>query len=367
MKKRRPSARPLAPALQPFVDRGILAGAVMLVATVDKVLGLESVGFSDLAAKKKMSTNAVFWIASMTKPMTCTALMMLVDEGKVNVDDPVEKYLPEFKGQMFIAEKDEDHVLLKKPQHPILVREILSHTSGLPFTSAIEMPMLDQILLKDAAKSYAMTPLLFEPGTQFNYSNAGTNTAGRIIEAVTGMAYEDFMDQRLLVPLGMKETTFWPGKKLASRIAKVYRSSADKSGIEETLFPKLPFPLDDRRRRPMPAGGLFSTATDVVKFCQMFLNGGTYDGRHYLSKTSVAEMTRKQTGDKVEKNYGFGWDTGETFHHGGAFKTHMRIDPRRGLISVFLVHQANDWRHDDGKNMLPSFQKAAEKLLAAKA
>jgi len=356
--------RLLAPTLQPFVDRGLIAGAVLLAATKDKVLAHEAIGYADLAAKNPMSPDNAFWIASMTKPMTCAALMMLVDEGKVNVNDPVEKYLPEFKGQMVIAEKDENHVLLKKPKHPILVREVLSHTSGLPFTSALETPMRDEISLRDAARSYAMTPLLFEPGTQYNYSNAGTNTAGRIIEVVSGLAYEDFMDQRLLGPLGMKETTFWPDKKLEARIAKAYHATSDKTGLSELKTPPLPYPLSDRRRRPMPAGGLFSVATDVVKFCQMFLNDGVFKKRRYLSSTAVKQMTRKQTGPLVEKSYGFGWDTAQDkYWHGGAFKTHMEIDRKRGLITVFLIHLTGDWAHEDGKKTWPTLSAAGAKLL----
>ena len=351
--------------LQPFVDSGTMAGAVVLAATKDRVLSLEAVGYADLASKKPMATDALFWIASMTKPMTCTAFMMLVDEGKVKVEDPVEKYLPEFKGQMVVAERDENHVLLKKPRHPILVREILSHTSGLPFASAIETPTLDQFRLRDAVRSYAMTPLQFEPGTKYEYSNAGTNTAGRIIEVVSGMSYEEFMDQRLFGPLGMKETTFWPSEEQLGRFATIYRAKDDKTGLEIAPLGQLSCPFSNRQRKPMPAGGLFSTAADVAKFCQMILNGGSREGRHYVSEASVKQMTSKQTGDLVETSYGFGWNTADgKFGHGGAYKTNMMIDPKLGLITVLLLHHTNDWHNEDGKNILPIFTAAAEKLLA---
>ncbi len=125
----------LAVSVQPFVDRHELAGAVMLVADKDKVLTTEAVGWADIGAAKPMQTDSMFWIASQSKPITAAALMMLVDEGKVNVDDPVEKYLPEFRGQMVVAEKDANHVLLRCPRHTITVKNVLSHTSGLPFKS----------------------------------------------------------------------------------------------------------------------------------------------------------------------------------------------------------------------------------------
>jgi CubicO group peptidase (beta-lactamase class C family) len=359
--------RNLTQNLQSFVDRGFVAGAVVLAATKDRVLALESVGYSDLETKKPMTTDGVFWIASMTKPMTATALMMLVDEGKVNVDDPVEKYLPEFKGQMVIAEKDDDHILLKKPRHPILVREILSHTSGLLFASAMEKPTFDHLPLRDAVRSHAMLPLQSEPGTKYEYSNAGTNTVGRIIEVVSGMPYEDFMDQRLFAPLGMKETTFWPNEEQMSRLAKIYRSKDDKTGLEGSPLGQLSLPFNDRKRKPMPAGGLFSTAGDVVKFCQMILNDGVYEGRRCVSEASVRAMTTKQTSDLIETGYGFCFRTENgKYGHDGAFKTSMTIDPKLGLITVFLVHHANDWPNDEARRIVPTFIAAAEEMLAEK-
>ncbi len=158
-----PSA--LGDSLQPFVDNHTLAGAVVSSPT-DKVLDLEAVGFADIAPKTPMRTDDLFWIASMSKPITATALMMLVDEGKVNLDDPVEKYLPEFTGSGD-REHDEDHVLLKQPAHPIMVRNVLCHTSGLPFMSAIEHH-IDLLPLREAVISYAMTPLQFEPDSHIS-------------------------------------------------------------------------------------------------------------------------------------------------------------------------------------------------------
>ena len=242
-----------------------------------------------------MRTDALFWIASQSKPMTATALMMLVDEGKVNVDDPVEKYLPEFKGQWVKAEQDTEHVLLKKPAHPITVKNVLSHTSGLPFSSPLEQPTLDLLPLAARVRSYAMLPLEFEPDSKYQYSNAGINTAGRIIEVVSGMPYAQFLDQRLFQPLGMKDTTFWPNPEQVRRLAKSYKPNAAKTDLEETTITQLRYPLTDRTREPMPAGGLFSTAADVARFCQMILNGGVLNGKRYLSEAAVKQMTSRQT------------------------------------------------------------------------
>ncbi len=353
-------AQKIAPRLQPFVESKVLAGAVTLVASKDKIFDVSTVGFADVAARKPMAPDAIFWIASMSKPITAAALMILVDEGKVKVDDPVEKYLPEFKGQMFIAEKDDNHVLLKKPAHPIRVRDILSHTSGLAFKSPIESGALDLFPLATRVRSYAAQPLLHAPESKYLYSNEGINTAGRIIEVVSGKKYEDFLDQRLLQPLGMRDTTFWPNAEQIARIAKSYKGNKDRSDIEETPVGQLTYPLDDRQtRQPMPGGGLFSTATDVARFGQMLLGGGEFEGQRILSEASVKTMTSRQTPAALKESYGFGFAVnGPTFGHGGAYSTNLSVDSQFGLVLVFMVQNAG-WRNDDGKKVQPAFTKAA--------
>lgn len=356
----------LAAVLQPFVDSNTLAGAVMLVASKDKILSLETVGYADIAAKQPMKPDTLFWIASMSKPLTGAALMILVDEGKVNVEDPVEKYLPEFKGQMLAVEQDKDHVLLKNPSRPIAVKDVLSHTSGLPFMSRIEKGKIDVYTLKESVLSYALTPLKFEPGSKWDYSNAGINTAGRIIEVVSGMPYEEFMEKRLFKPLGMKDTTFWPSESKLKHLAKVYKPNAAKNGLEETQISQFTYPLDDRKRGPCPGGGYFSTAKDVSIFCRMLLNGGEFDGKRYLSEAVLKQMTSKQTG-ALDNGYGFGFSVekapGTGFGHGGALATDMWIDPQRGLVMIYLVQHAGYGGPDGGK-ILSTFKKAAIEAFA---
>lgn len=376
------SAQKVSSSLQPFVDRHVLAGAVTLVASPDKVLSLEAVGFADISSNKPMKTDAIFWIASQSKPMTASALMMLVDQGKVSLDDAVEKYLPEFKGQMLAVEKDQDHVLLKKPARPITVREILSHTSGLPFMSRAEHK-IDTYPLQVGVMSYALTPLNNQPGTHYDYSNAGINTAGRIIEVVSGMPYEKFMEQRLFKPLGMKDTTFWPTESQLKRLAKSYKPNAARDGLEETLIDQLTYPLTNRQRGVCPAGGYFSTASDLSLFCRMILNGGTLDGKKYLSAASVRKMTGTQTGrlmdkDNGESGYGLGWSTTRKTPlnpdvavpggcgHGGAYATHFWIDPAHRLITIFMVQHAG-YPGADGGKIQPSFSKAAMEQFGASA
>lgn len=356
------SAQSVSKDVQPFVDREELAGAVMLVANKDQILTTEVVGWADIAAKQPMKADSMFWIASQSKPITGAAFMMLVDEGKVTLDDPVEKYLPEFRGLMYIAEKEDTHKLLKKPTHPPTIRNVLSHTSGMPFKSALEEPTLDLYPLSVRVKSYAMTPLDYDPGTKYQYSNAGINTAARIIEVVTKMPFEDFLNTRLFQPLGMTDTTFWPGEEQAARIAKAYKPGTDKIDnqvLVETTIGQLYYPLTDRKERfPMPAGGLFSTAHDLARFYQMLLNGGELDGKRYLSAAAMKEITNRQTPETVKESYSLGFSVSKTtFGHGGAYSTNSVAETDTGLIYIWLVQHAG-FPGEGGKSQ-DAFRKAA--------
>ncbi len=229
----------------------MLAGAVAAVVDRDGVRSLSAVGFADRAARTPMRPDALFWIASQSKPITAAAFMMLVDEGLVGLDDPVDRHLPEFANPWLAVERDGEHVLLRKPRHRVTVRHILSHTSGMPFASPLEQPTLDMFPLRERVAGYALTPLDFEPGTKYQYSNAGINTVGRIIEVRSGARYEDFLGNRLLRPLGMKDTTFWPSARQVARLARSYKPTADKKALEETVITQLRYPLTDRTRQPI--------------------------------------------------------------------------------------------------------------------
>lgn len=332
----------VAPLLKPFVERGELAGAVALVTDAKGTLSVDCVGWADIEAKRPMTPDTLFWIASESKPMTAVAVMMLVDEGKVSLDDPVGKYLPEFRSQMLVAEKTETQTILKKPARPITIRDCLSHMSGLPFKSAAEEPVLDGLPLAAAVRTYAMTPLVTEPGTAYQYSNAGINTAARVLEVVAKMSYEQFMEERLFTPLGMTDTTFWPDEAQVARLAKSYRPDKEKTKLEAFEITQLRYPLSDRVRRfPMPAGGLFSTAEDVARFARMLLNRGETDGHRYVSEAAVAEISQRQTPASVNNSYGLGFALGtDWFGHGGAHATNLEIYPARARALVWMVQHA---------------------------
>jgi CubicO group peptidase (beta-lactamase class C family) len=358
-----PNPGPMAALLGPMVGTN-LAGAVVAVANRDRILALEAVGYADLEARRPMAADTVFWIASETKAMTAAALMMLVDEGRVRVDDPVERFLPEFKGMRVKVTAADGHSTLVAADHPILVREILSHSSGLAFSSPIEVPTLDVGTLEQRVRSYAQAPLNSQPGTTFAYSNEGINTAGRIIEVVGGLPYEAFMSRRLFDPLGMTDTTFYPSRAQLDRLATSYGESADQTKLVRITIDQLASPLDGPGRYPIPAGGLFSTARDEVKFCQMLLNGGTAAGVRYLSGEAVREMTRRQDPADAKFPYGFGWNTSAAgYFHSGAYGTNVQVEPAEGMIAVYMVQQSHGKYPNTARDIPALVNDAARQLV----
>jgi CubicO group peptidase (beta-lactamase class C family) len=233
---------------------------------------------------------------------------------------------------------------------------------------------IDTMPLRFAVMSYALSPLQTQPDVKYAYSNAGINTAGRIIEVVSRMPYEQFMQKRLFDPLGMKDTTFWPNAEQQTRLAKSYKPNAGKTDLEEITVSQLSYPLGDHEKRfPCPAGGLFSTAADTARFGQLILNGGTFDGKRLISESSVRLMSSTHTGmlqsKDGEKGYGFGLSTSHKLHgdsdpspngacgHGGAYATNLQIDAEH-LVFVYMVQHAG-YANKDGGVIYPAFQKAA--------
>lgn len=366
------SAGPFAGSARPHVDDGTIAGAVFLAADGEKILAVDAVGQADIAAKKPMREDTVFWIASMTKPMTAAAFMMLVDEGKVSLDDPVSKYIPEFSRPQKIvpakakagknAASDAPAVLRTRA---ITLRHLLSHTAGLPYSAPEEKPTLDLLPLAKAAGYYAAGDLLFEPGTDYSYANTDINTIGRVIEIVSGMSYEVFLQKRVLDPLGMKETTFWPDAAQLARLATSYKGDPKKRTLTAEPIGLLHPRLDDRERRhAFPGGGLFATAGDVARFGQLLLNKGVFNGKRLLSEAAIAEMTRRQTPPNAKTAYGLGINIqgADRFGHGGAYATYFSVWPKDNLVTVFMVQKISKWGGPDGGKIRPAFEKQAREL-----
>src|SRR5437016_9741846 len=255
-------------AMQEMIAKNEIAGAVTVVVTNDKLLHPESTGFADVAAKRPMTPDTLCWLASMTNPITGAGILMLQDEGKLNVADPVAKYLPGFAN-------------LKTPSGKpanLTITQILTHTSGLGEASGPDAQKART--LADLVPLWLAAPMQYEPGEKWKYTQSGINAAARIVEVVSGMSFDAFLQKRLFDPLGMKHTTFYLTPKLRSQLVTAYAKNKD-TGLLEAVPPRSEFGPPDRP--PQGNGGLYSTAPDYARFCQMLLNGGSLKGHRYLS------------------------------------------------------------------------------------
>jgi len=357
-----------------MIAKNEIAGAVTTVVTRDKVLHLEATGSADVAAKKPMKTDTVFWVASMTKPITGTAILMLQDEGKLSVSDPVAKYLPEFAS-------------LKTPSGKpanLTITQILTHTSGLGEATPEDSKKAKT--LADLVPLWLAAPMQYEPGTKWRYTQSGINAAARIVEVLSGMTFDAFLQKRLFDPLGMKHTTFYLTPKLRSQLVTAYAKNKE-TGLLEPVPPRPDFGWPGHP--PQGNGGLYSTAPDYARFCQMLLNDGTFKGHRYLSSAAMKFLMTPQTGDlptgffqnPTFGNYGtnYGWGLGTSilrtpheavaamlspgsYGHGGAWGTQAWIDPVKGVAYVLMVQRSN-FPNSDASDVRKAFQQAAAAAL----
>jgi CubicO group peptidase (beta-lactamase class C family) len=364
-------------AMQDMIGKNEIAGAVTVVVSKDKVLHLETTGFADVAARRPMTPDTLFWIASMTKPVTGVAVLMLQDEGRLKVSDPVAKHLPEFAA-------------LKTPSGKpanLTIAQILTHTSGLGEATG---PAAAQAkTLADLVPIWLAAPMQYEPGERWKYTQSGINAGARIVEVVSGMTFDAFVQKRIFDPLGMKSTSFYPTEEQRARLATGYAKNKD-TGALEPVPPRPEF--GPRDRPPQGNGGLYSTPADYAKFCRMLLNGGTLDGRRYLSAAAMTLLTTPQTGSlptgffqsdtfgNYGVNYGWGITTSilrtphagvaamlspGTYGHGGAWGTQAWIDPAKGVAYVLMVQRSN-FANSDASDVRRAFQEAAARALGSR-
>jgi CubicO group peptidase (beta-lactamase class C family) len=358
------SVLPLIPQrMASFIADKTVAGSVTLIAHGDKIVEFDALGMADIEAARPMQKDSIFQIMSMTKPVTAIGIMMLAEQGKLALRDPVEQYLPEFRGQQVTSNIGPDSTRLRMPDHPITIRDLLTHTAGVQdFAPAAihDYPQLMNVSLADVVRHLAKQPLLFQPGTQWSYSSPGIEILGRIIEVCSGQKYEDFIQQNILQPLAMKDTFFYPPADKIARIAMVYVQKDGKLvRASGSILAGDPSKYRQGAVFPAPGWGLYSTAEDLLHLYRMMLNNGVYNGHRYLSPFSVRLMTEAHTtaihpvGWMRGADYGLAWEVvtdplGElaghskgTYGHGGAFGTQGWIDPTNGLISILLIQRAD--------------------------
>jgi CubicO group peptidase (beta-lactamase class C family) len=332
---------PVKETLEPYVKNGDLAGIVTVIADKDKILQLNTLGYADLEQKRPITEDSLFWIASQSKPVTAVAAMILVDEGKLNLDDPVTKYLPELKDLKVIKEQNEKETILVPVDKPITLRHVLSHTSGMVYLPILQAKnKIDILPFSQALYTCAMTPLKAQPGTAHIYSNMGVDIAATVVERVSGLPFETFLEQRLFEPLGMKDTTFFPTTEQLQRLVIAYTQDKDTGKLIPERIGQLSYPLDNRPARYAEAGGgLFSTPKNLVRFYQMLQGKGEFQGKRILKPESVEEIAKKQTGD-LPNGYGLCTATGGgSFGHGGAYGTESKVDTKTGLVLLYIVQE----------------------------
>lgn len=331
--------------LRNAVDRGDLPGYIALVAREGKVLRQEARGLSDIENTLSFNTNTLCWIASITKPVTVSAAMTLVDAGKLALDDSVEKFLPEFHGQ---TDEEGSH-------HVVTIRHLMSHTSGIvpkPPTRRSGWPIggpLDDFWLRQAlpeiVRTIARSQLRFTPGSKFEYSNSALFVLGRVIEVVSGQSYASYVKEKIFDPLGMTDTHYAPLQTDAQRVAVIY---ARRDGQRETIFR---FKPTLKMVNAAPDGGLFSNPAQFLPFLQMFLD----NDESVLSKSAVANMLTPQP-----HGWGLGWSLKDgLFLHEGSSGTVAWADPRTGVIGILFTQFRN--RDDSDARLRERFRNAVQK------
>lgn len=347
-------------SIERHIDAGEISGAVTLVSRRGRAVHFEAHGLMDLESKKPMAKDAIFRLASMSKPVTSVAVMMLVEEGKIRLSDPVSKFLPEFKDpKVAVARANQGGATdfyVVPADREITIRDLLTHTSGL-MSRGIGFSAAPARTPTDTLASYiprlGAVPLDFQPGTQWAYSGlAGPDVLSRIVEIVCGQTYDQFLRARLFEPLGMKDTFFYPPDDRRPRMVTLYQKSSNgllKSANQDGFSTKNYF---------SGAAGLMSTAQDYLQFAQMLANGGELNGKRLLGPRTVELMASNHVGDMFNGKLGrpahgmgfgllvaviedsvaaglrvsngsFGWD--------GAFGTETWIDPKEKMVTIIMI------------------------------
>jgi CubicO group peptidase (beta-lactamase class C family) len=288
------SLREIAGRLQAMTETGEIAGAVWLVQRHGILADVGAVGYADIESRKPMQSDTLFSIQSLGKPIVAVSVMLLVDEGKIALDDPVEQYLPDFTSMWLIESREGDQRrVLKRPSRPPTIRDLLAHTAGLNLVGRSAPPALQGNLLTQRTLSEYVTvvsqqPLDYDPGSKAMYDSEGYFTLARLVEVVSKMPVEEFMEARLYRPLGMKDTCYACSDRTADIKARLASSYFLKDG-------KLLKNPSDHTSWSLPTA--FSTIVDLASFCQMMLNQGVLDGKRIISGPRVREMTRVQRPD----------------------------------------------------------------------
>jgi CubicO group peptidase (beta-lactamase class C family) len=360
--------------VQEYIDKQWIPGAVVLIARHGKIVYYKGLGKDDVEKGNGMDKEAIFRIASQTKAITSTAVMMLYEEGRFLLDDPISDYIPEFKKPKVLNKfnkKDSTYTTVAA-RNEITIRQLLTHTSGIGYgvfdpkqLGAIyskaryqEVPIASSdYILKDQMRQLAKLPLLHQPGEKWTYGMS-IDVLGYLVEVISGMSLKDFLQQRLFDPLGMKDTYFYLPTEKGGRLTALYQENQSGKAVkypvqykEAGLNLSADFPLMANGKYYAGGGGLSSTAMDYAIFLQMMLNKGEYNGKRLLSRNTVEMMTMNQIGNLSlgEDKFGLGFSittdkssahaplSPGTFGWGGVFGTNYWADPQEDLLALILT------------------------------
>lgn len=357
--------------LQPYVDNGQLAGAIS-VFYKDGVQETCCVGYADVAKKRPIKMNNVFMQCSQTKGFCGVTIAKLVEEGKISLDDPVSKYLPEFKELWVLASNKDGVKTLRKAKNTLTIRMVLNHTGGFPFEASVKRNDVrgggwsGGAPLRQVAAVAAESPIMFEPGTRELYSNTGIDIGAAVVEVVTGMKWEEYLKKEVLDPLGMKSTWFWPTDKQLKNKIELYafKRNAPAVWVEEMAWQQRPY--NDSHVFASAGAGLWTTAADQLKFYKMLMNLGVGEnGVRILKEETVKSILACTTRPKSMGGYSLGLTAPVNDHenawfgHGGAWGTNCEVNWHKKQLKLWVVQSAGGPQPWGGK-----VRKAAEKFFA---
>lgn len=360
--------RRVHPVMQAYVDQKKLPGIITLVSRRGKVVHFEKFGLMDIESNKPMQADTIFRVYSMTKPITSVAMMMLYEEGRFQLDDPISKFIPAFTDVKVFGKANDGKIKLSDLEREITIRDLMTHTSGLTYASLEASPVAAMYheagllnrdrTLQENVQELVKLPLVNQPGTVWRYS-VSTDVLGHLVELIANMPFDAFLEQQIFAPLHMTDTGFYVPKEKIDRFAALY-SPADNGRLELT-DPPAPGEYSKPPSLFSGGGGLVSTITDYVRFAQMVLNGGELDGTRLLGRKTIEFMTTNHIPDQlmplqiahdwVLHGYGYGLGFGvimnsaqsqvlgssNTYGWGGAASTHFWIDPKEELLGVIMT------------------------------
>lgn len=329
-------------AVMPFVEKGECPGAISVFYDQGRQ-EVNCIGWANVEKKIPMSMDRTFMICSQTKGFCGTCIAILVEEGRISLDDPVSKYLPEFKHLKVVTHQKDGVDLLTPAKNVLTIRHVMSHTGGFPFETPIKSRLgWPSCPLRVTAITAAACPLLFEPGTRSQYSNTGIDIGAAVVEVVTGKKFDVFLKERVLDPLGMKDTTFNPTDEQLSRSISLYRLGKNKKARWTACTGQMPLPHNGSGVFPSAGAGLWSTGNDLLKFYKMLMfEGKGENGVRILKEETVKNIlatNQRPKGCPGKYSLGLTASTSDKwFGHGGAWGTNCSVNGKENKLKFWVV------------------------------